>query len=142
MNKEKEIEYPKIRELTRKDRKTFSALIQAFANRSGNIKLTEMVPAAKPEGSKGEDKEKEADTDKIYELIKSVMAGLLEWAEDEVAVWFMDLIGVTDRTKYDALPFDIEMNIIDQLMESKGFTNFFLRASELFSKIRGLTGKL
>jgi len=126
--------YPRVRELTRLDRKRLSELIKAFAERSGNIKITEMLP-----GQKGEGKEKEAETntDQVYDLIKSVLQGLLEWVEDEVTVWFMDLIGFTDRDAYDRLPFDIEVYIIEQLVGQKGFNNFFSQASALYKKIRG-----
>lgn len=127
--------YPDVRELTRKDRKKLSELIKVFAERSGNIKLTEMLP-----GQKGKDEVAETDTDKVYTLIKSVMQGLLEWVEDEVTLWFMELINVADREKYDKLPFDIEVHIIDSLIAQKGFNNFFSRASVLYKKIRGSTG--
>jgi len=137
MSKEKQnSEYPAIRVLTRKDRKTLSGLIQKLAERSGNIKLTEMIPAATAKKGEGEE-EPAVDTDKIYELVKSVLAGLLEWVEDDVTAWFMDLVGIADREAYDALPFDIEANIIEQLISQKGFNNFFSRASALYKKIRG-----
>jgi len=139
MTEKTEFEYPKIRDLTRKDRRKLSELIQAFANRSGNIRLTEMVPAAKPDGSdSGDEAAPDAETDQLYETIKNVLDGIIEWAEAEVAAWFMDLIGCQDRAEYDAMPFDIEVNIIDQLMDKKGFTGFFSQASGLYNKIRGL----
>jgi len=127
-------EYPEIRRLTRADRKTLSELIQAFVNRSGNSKLTEMIPAQKPETSESGG---EAQEEKTYEMIKAVLTGVMDWAEDELAAWFMDLIGCTSRDEYDDLPFDIEVHIIDELIKQKGFSNFFLRASELYKKIRG-----
>jgi hypothetical protein len=134
MEKKSKGRYPEVRELTRKDRKKLSDLIRLFAERSGNMKLTEMLP-----GQTGEkkDKNKKVDTDQTYELIKSVMQSLLDWVEDEVNVWFMELIGVTDREVYDSLPFDIEVHIIDSLISQKGFNNFFSRASALYKKIRG-----
>ncbi|NIS50602.1 hypothetical protein GWN26_08570 [Candidatus Saccharibacteria bacterium] len=134
MKNEKRSGYPPVRELTRMDRVKLSELIKAFAERSGNIKITEMLP-----GQKGEAKDKatETDTDQAYELIKSVMQGLLSWVEDEVTAWFMDLIGCSDRDDYDSLPFDIEVHIIDQLIAQEGFNNFFTRASVLYKKIRG-----
>jgi len=122
--------YPVIRKITRKDRKTLSKLIKAFADRSGDAKITEMVPSLNPDG------EKEAGKTEMYDLIKSVLEGLLEWVEEDVSKWFMDLIGVESREEYDALPFDIEINIIDQLIAEKGFNNFFLRVSDLYKKIR------
>lgn len=132
MEKKSKASYPEVRELTRKDRKKLSELIKAFAERSGNIKLTEMLP-----GQKADEKKKGVDTDKIYDLVKSVMDGLLKFVEDELVIWFMDLIGETNREKFDTLPFDIEVYIIDQLIAQEGFNNFFSRASALYKKIRG-----
>jgi hypothetical protein len=137
MNKENKNEYPDVRVLTRKDRKKLSELIKLFAERSGNIELTKMLPGSKGDGKPEADAQAEPATDQIYDLVKSVMSGLLEWVEAEVAEWFMDLIGVTDRDVYDALPFDIEVYIIDQLIAQKGFNNFFSRASALYKTIRG-----
>lgn len=134
MKEKSKIGYPDVRELTRKDRKKLSELIKAFSERSGNIKLTEMLPGQKGESK---NKDKEVNTDQTYELIKSVMQSLLVWVEEDVNTWFMDLIDVTDQEKYDSLPFDIEVHIIDQLITQKGFNNFFMRASELYKKIRG-----
>ena len=142
MSENTEFEYPEIRELTRKDRCKLSELIRAFAERSGNIKITEMVPATKPEGSdSGDEAAPDAETDRLYDTIKTVLNGIVEWAEAEVADWFMDLIGCQDRDEYDAMPFDIELNIISQLMEKEGFTGFFSQASGLYNKIRGLINK-
>ena len=141
MNEENENGYPEVRELTRKDRKKLSELIKAFAERSGNIKLTEMLPGRKGDAEKSEDagKDTESGNDQVYELIKSVMDGLIAWTEEELAEWFMDLVGVTDRDAWDDMPFDIEVYIIDQLLAQKGFNNFFTRAWGLYKKIPGLT---
>jgi len=132
-------EYPKVRALTRKDRKKLSELIKAFAERSGNIELTKMLPKAQSEDGKESDgkENSEVNNDEIYDLVKSVIAGLFQWVEEDVTAWFMELIGVTDKNAYDSLPFDIEVHIIDELLKQKGFSNFFLRASELYKKVRG-----
>jgi len=135
MTKENKEEYPDVRVLTRKDRKKLSELIKLFAERSGNMELTKMLPGSKADDEA--DAQAEPATDQIYDLVKSVMAGLIEWVEAEVAEWFMDLIGCTDRDAYDALPFDIEVHIIDELIKQKGFNNFFTRASALYKLIRG-----
>lgn len=136
-----EFEYPKVRALTRLDRKKLSALIKDFADRSGNSKITSMLPGAKPtKAEASEDAEAEDDNEKVYELIKSVMQGLLEWVEEDLNKWFMELIGETDQSKYDAMPFDIEVHIIDALISQGAFNNFFMRASALYKRIRGLAG--
>lgn len=131
----KDSEYPAIRVLTRKDRKKLSELIKAFAERSGNVKLTQMIPRQQKSGT--EEETEDQGNDKIYELVKSVMDGLLEFVEEDLTAWFMDLTGITDRAAYDGLPFDIEVHIIDQMIAQKGFNNFFSRASALYKKIRG-----
>jgi len=129
-------EYPAVRVLTRKDRKKLSELIKAFAERSGSKELTKMIPGQK--GEADDDEEGKEDTsEKIYELVKSVMDGLLLWVEEDLNKWFMDLINVTDREVYDKMPFDIEVHIIDSLLKQKGFHNFFTRASALFKRVRG-----
>lgn len=137
MKKETKEEYPEVRVLTLKDRKKLAELIKLFAERSGNIELTKMLPGSKGDDAAEADAQGEPATDQIYDLVKSVMAGLIEWVEAEVAEWFMDLIGVKDRDEYDALPFDIEVHIIDSLIAQKGFNNFFSRASALYKTIRG-----
>jgi len=138
MNEKSKEEYPEVRVLTRKDRKKLSELIRLFAERSGNIEITKMLPGNKSDTAAAEaDAQAEPATDQIYDLIKSVLTGLIEWVEDEVAEWFMDLIGVTDRAEYGALPFDIEVHIIESLIAQKGFNNFFSRASALYKTIRG-----
>ena len=141
-------EYPKVRALTRTDRKKLSELIKAFADRSGNIELTKMLPARKSDDVKkddaksddGNEVDTEVNTDQVFDLVKSVMAGLFKWVEADVTAWFMDVIGVTDKEIYDNMPFDIEVHIIDELLKQKGFSNFFSRASELYKKARGLIG--
>lgn len=146
MADEKEVEkyagYPKVRPLTRKDRKKLSSLIKDFADRSGNSKLTSMLPGAKKkapevEGDESEEAKAEAENDNAYDLIKSVMEGLLEWVEDDLTKWFMEIIDVSDQDAYDALPFDIETYIVESLIAQKAFNNFFTRASVLYKKIRG-----
>ena len=127
--------YPAVRELTQNDREILSGLIEVFVDRSGNIKLTEMLP--KQKGKDDDTKNKEVTADQTYELIKSVMQSLLGWVKDEVTVWFMDLVGVNDRVEYGRLPFDIEIYIINQIIAQEGFNNFFSQASELYKKIRG-----
>ncbi len=122
--------YPPVRELTLDDREKLSKLIKLFAERSGNTKLMEMLPGQKK-------KVTDADTNKVYDLIQSVLQSLLDWVKEDVTAWFMDLIGVTDKIKYMSLPFDIEVYIIDQLIAQEGFNNFFSRASALYKKIRG-----
>lgn len=131
--------YPPVRALTRKDRKKLSELIKAFADKSGNDKLTSMIPSVSASSalSNKDDAETPVKNEEVYTLIKSVLEGLLRWVEDDVNAWFMDLLGIKEQAEYDTLGFDIEIYVIDSLIAQKGFNNFFTRASELYKKIRG-----
>lgn len=144
MSKENEYpveEYPKVRALKLKDRKILSSLIKKFAEKSDNSKIMELVPSAgKPQENKTEENETEENevlSPELYNTIKSVLTSLIEWVDEDVSEWFMDLIGVKSIEEYENLPMDIEIYIIEALCRQKGFKNFFLKASELFKKMRG-----
>lgn len=134
-------EYPKVRKLTRKDRKKLSNLLVKYLERSGNTQLASMVP-----GLPQSVKDKIADTSKpsdaetevnAYELIKSVFSGLLEFVETDLTKWFMKITNTESQDEYDALPFDIEFYIYDQCACQAGFKNFFTRALDLYRGIQG-----
>ena len=131
--------YPAVRELTLKDRKKFSALIKEYVNRSGNETLIEMVPSLKggKEGKSDKGKSAEPTSEEMYDLIKNVLTSLVQFLEEEVTLWFMDVTGTTSKEDFEKLPFDIEVYIIRQLMAQEGFNNFFTQASALFKKIQG-----
>lgn len=140
MSEETKEVYPAIRRVTRKDRKKASKLIEEFAEKSGNSKLTEMIPGIKKDSqSEGTEVSKEDQDQVNYELIKSVLKGLLEWVETDVTVWFMDLVGAKTLEEYDNMPFDTEMYIVEELLRRKSFTGFFTRALGIYKKTQGST---
>jgi hypothetical protein len=137
--------YPQLRAVTRKDRVRMSGLIALFAEKSGNEALTKMLPKSrneveKPESKEAENKDKdpEKSSEEMYDMIKTVLNGMITWIENDVTEWFMDLIGCESIEAFDELPVDIEVYIIEQLMEQEAFSNFFLKASVIFNKARGL----
>lgn len=132
-----ESRYPVVRELTQGDRETFSALIEKLAERSGNVKITELVPGMAKKKEEGAEAD---DTDQVYALMKSVLGGLVKWCNADLKVWLMDITGVETAEEFGKLPFDVEMHILDQLVERGNFINFFLKASGLYKKIRGFFG--
>lgn len=132
-----ESKYPVVRELTQGDRETFSALIEKLAERSGNLKLTELVPGM---AKKKDDSVEADDTDQIYALMKSALSGLVKWCNVDLKEWLMDITGVETAEEFGKLPFDVEMHVLDQLVERDSFINFFLKASGLFKKTRGFFG--
>ena len=129
-----ENDYPTVRRLKLKDRKKVSGLIKKFAERSGNEGLMQMVPGTpKPESEEADG----SPAEKIYELMRNVMGSLIDWVEEDVTAWFMELTGIETREEWDDLPFDIEVYILEELYKQTGFNNFFSKALGLYNKIQG-----
>lgn len=129
-----------VRDLTRMDRVKLTLLIQKFVDISGTDSLVKMVPSSGEVS--GEEKEETAETrgSATAELLESAY-GLIEQMltviDSDMANWFCELIGVS-REAYDALPFDIEVQVIEGIILQKGFGDFFTRGSRVFSKIKQL----
>lgn len=126
--------YPQVRKLKLKDRKTLTKLISVFIDKSGNTGLKQMVPKFV---SSDDDKDDVKDNDAIYNTIRVIIQGIIEFADEEFAVWLMDLIGCETIEDFEDMEFDIEVYIIDELLSRKGFTNFFLKAYQLYKKTIG-----
>lgn len=132
--------YPEVRAVTRADCKKFSELVKEFADKSGNKKLLDLSPLAKPAIAEEESDEattKERQTDELYDVIKNVLESFFKWVHDDVTSWFMQLVECENLEEFDALPFDVDMYIIEQLLSQKGFEGFFLRAWGLYNRILG-----
>jgi hypothetical protein len=122
----------KIRNLTRKDRKTLGNLIVKLANTTGNKSLVNMSPK---ESSDEVEKSEEDVTNSVLNYAFDILETILEVLNDDAAIWFADLLGVTIE-EYDNLDFDIEMDVIEQLLEAKDFKGFFSKGSQVRNKIK------
>lgn len=129
----------KVRKLKRRDRVTLAKLIKKFADVAGSESLVNMVPSSdvKHEDSESEEVTKASDTAEILETAFKLLEQMLQVIEDDVSDWFCKLIDVT-RDEYDDLDFDIEVQIIEQIVSQKGFEDFFSRGSQVLNKIKNL----
>jgi len=127
--------YPGVRIVTRADRKKLSKLIQKYVKKSGDNELISMIPGMP---KKEKEQPEEANEDQIYELINKVFSSMLEFIEEDFTGWLMDVANIQSVEEFDKMPFDVDTYIIEELLKQKGFRNFFMRASELFKRIRGL----
>lgn len=130
-----------IRKLTRRDRVTLTNLIKKFVSISGTESLVNMAPSPKgseePEGG-APGSESSGGTAEILESAFGLLEQMLDVIEADVTDWFQSLIGVAEREEYDSLGFDIETEVIEQILEQKGFVDFFSRGSRVVKKIRAL----
>jgi hypothetical protein len=129
----------KVRKLKRRDRVTLAKLIKKFADVAGSESLVNMVPSSdvKHEDSESEEVTKTNDTAEILETAFKLLEQMLQVIEDDVSDWFCKLIDVT-RDEYDDLDFDIEVQIVEQIVSQKGFEDFFSRGSQVLNKIKNL----
>lgn len=136
----------KIRRLKKKDRTTFGNLIKKLVERTNKDELINMV--VDPSSSTSEDTEssessesEKGQTAEILSLAFSLLEGFLQFVEDDLTVWFMDLIGVKNIEDYNNLDFDIETTIINQILEAKEFKRFFSMGSQVSNKIKNLANQ-
>jgi len=119
-----------IRKLTRRDRKTLTGLILKFVKKTGRNELVGMVPSSDKKKEVSEEKE----TENVLNMSMDILKDMLDVIETDVIVWFADLIGVTVE-EFDDLDFDIEIDIISQLVTSEKFKSFFSKGLQLRKQI-------
>jgi hypothetical protein len=123
----------KIRPLKRKDRKTVAAMIRKLADKIGKNGLLNIIvsdPAAAAKENTATEK-----GDVFTRIGIEIVKQMLDVLEDDVAKWFADLIGKTPE-QFDDLPFDVEVQIIEQLANSEEIGSFFTGALRVFNKIK------
>ena len=121
-----------IRKLTRKDRCVLTDLLTTFVQKTDQESLLSMVPSEKNEGVESSN----GNADMVRSTLE-LLTDMVKYISVEITPWFADLISVSVE-EFDNLPFDIEVEIIDQLVTSKGFVAFFLKVSRLRNKIKDL----
>lgn len=125
----------KIRKLKRKDRETLSDLLQKFAEKVGNDQILNIIDSTTSESQKeNTDESKAIFNKKMITLAIDILKQILDVLDNDVKPFFADLIGC-EVSDFDNQDFDVEIQIIEQLVEDKNFVNFFTGASRLYNKI-------
>jgi hypothetical protein len=130
-----------VRKLKRKDRVTLAKLIKKFADVAGTESLVNMVPtkAVEADVEESEETTKANETAEILETAFGLLEQMLSVIDSDMADWFCDLTGI-NRDEYDDQEFDIEVQILEQIVSQKGFESFFSRGSQVVSRIKKLAG--
>jgi hypothetical protein len=129
----------KIRELKRKDRRILAEMIRKLADKIGdksllNLMVTDSEASASDPAAVGK-------KDQFSKIGIEIVKLLIETLETDVSAWFADLLGVTVE-QFDEMPFDVELQIIDQLISAEESNRFFTTASQLSSRMRESAARL
>lgn len=122
-----------IRPLEQGDREVLSKLIEKVASKVTDGEILGLITMASGT-EEGDSKENAGIKTKLGIKIMQLLMQLLN---EDLKVWFADLIGV-EIEKFSKLPFNIELEIIRQLQEADDLTDFFTGASQQFSAILAL----
>jgi hypothetical protein len=130
----------KIRELKRKDRKTLAAMIKKMVDKIGDQRILNLMVTETSDNVQSNKAEPNQPKDQFSKIGIEIIKLLMETLEEEVSVWFADLLGVTIE-QLDDMPVDIELVVIDQLISAPEANRFFTSASLLFKRTRELAGQ-
>jgi hypothetical protein len=105
-------------------------MLSKLASKAGHQGILGMITATqdKPAAEGKED-------DSMLEIGVQLIKMLIDELDGDISAWFASLIGKTPE-EYDAMPFDVELDIIELLKTSGELEHFFTRASQLFKTIR------
>ena len=129
-----ELKKYKIRPLIRRDRKVLAELIKKLVDRSSNDSLLNIIQSGGYSGKEEKQSKEEESKISYIELMHSLLNNMIRIIEEDVTVWFADLINKT-VAEYDELPFGIEAMIIEQILESEEVADFFSSASRAYNMI-------
>jgi hypothetical protein len=122
----------KIRSLQVEDCRTLARLIAGLVDDTKNKWIENIV---RPQLVESEDEAKETlekeSIEKFVSLFASVLKLIVERFENEVTEWFASLLGVSAE-EYLKLPFDTDLVVIEQIISSDRFPDFFSRACALY----------
>lgn len=116
-----------------------TALIRKLAEKIGANGLTNIIVS-----DVSGDKSKKTESDKVDVFTKigvEILKQMLDLLEDDISVWFADLIGKKTKEEFDEMAFDIDPIIIEQLIESKEINSFFMHALRAFNKMKEFAGQ-
>lgn len=122
----------KIRSLKRSDRKRLTAMIEQLAEKIGSDEILNMISSV----VSGKKVSNSSDSDEnIISLGIQVINLLRKFLEEEFSEWLASLVDKSIE-ELDDMPFDVEVQIIEQVVNATEFTGFFSGASRLVKKIK------
>ena len=122
-----------VRQLKKKDQKVLTKMLFDLIDEIDDQSIQDIIKssnnAAAGDGPALSDEEQRAQTIRVFmQIFKKLAANL----EDKLNAFFADLIGDTPEL-YAERPFDIDIQIIDELNKRPEISNFFTGALRLFN---------
>lgn len=130
----------KIRKITIKDRVRLSDMIKKMADNFGAQKLLNLINPEPSAGSSENTEDKKAEN-RMIQIGIGVVKMLIDTLENDVHIWFAELIGVSMDEFYE-MPIDTETEILKQLSSAPEVERFFMTASQIFNKTKQFAGQL
>jgi len=130
----------KVRKLKYSDRVKLSELIVKLVDVTGDDSFLKMISSTatvtddEPEGSNPDDN--------LASVGLSIIKKLFLALQEETKIWFCDLTNISVEDFNENAPFDVEVQIVNQIIVQDGVISFFTGASQLFNKIKKLQDKL
>ena len=115
----------KIRSLTRADRKTLTKIFATLIEKLGRSDLMNIISSTAAADPTDAGAAEEASAS-LIKLAADLIGQSIEILEGQVEAWFADLLGITVE-EFNNLPFDIEIDVIEQIKEAPEAGAFFTR---------------
>jgi hypothetical protein len=120
------METKKMRPLTVADLRTLTAIIKRLVTEGKQTFFASIiVPGA------GDGKAEDENNSGYVSLFADILVKASDIYAAEVTAWFASLLGVTAE-EYMALPFDTDLQVIQQITEDPQFSGFFTKACAMF----------
>lgn len=123
-----------VRSLTWGDRERFQSFIEEVADSPEFARIKELI-VFRAVTTEKEEEEKDPYSDMIP-IAESLFKILRERCLPNLKMWLVDLTGLSEIEFNEAMPFDADVLILNQILSQREFAGFFSGASLLFSRIK------
>lgn len=120
-----------IRKLIQKDRVIMSSLLLKYSSKTVANAIVSMIDS----DALDTDNTKQDNEHALIDLGVNLLSKMAIEMQDELKIWFADLIGVTPD-QFEQQDFDVEIQIIDQLAQNENFKSFFFGLFQKFNSIQ------
>lgn len=122
-----------IRTLKYGDFRKLSKLFEQLTVKIGDTSLLKLITA---DNSKQQESESNND-DSILKIGATILKSLIQYLEDDIAIWYADLCCVTPEIFENEAPFNILIDVTNQILEQEDVKSFLAGASKLSNLIKG-----
>lgn len=127
-----------VREIKRKHRKMLTKLFEQFIDKFGSDKLANIIDSTFESKGEKTEEDKQSENKKMILFAVNILKQIFEFLDEDVKPLLSSLTDIPLDDFDEKAPFDIEVQVIQQLMDREEFLNFFIGASQAFKKMQRL----